>query len=766
MESKYTDLTRLCRTCKMESSDMRPLHTRDTDNGTDNPRVDDMLMLLTNIKVEESDKLPHLICNYCVTQLKAAVNFKQLCEATDLFYKDLLNLNIEHKIEIYEDMILSEDTSIKQGGDNDNLNNRDYIQVLDDENILILTCGECLKVFTTIEGLKCHKRIHSKDPFKCKYCGREYLSLKSLNRHELMHTKRKLHVCKICNITISRDTNLKKHLMVHLKDRPYQCEGCTKGFNRSEDLDIHKNKCKGQKIYTCNICAKGFNREDSCMVHEKMHEDQQYVLPTLESLDNIQEFYYEVDLNDENINLINSEISDVDVEEEFQPDIACEVLFTPTVDKNPIIDIKSEIYAEEDPLEIMEEKARIEEEMYNGNSDSAESEYFPLRIKKKKGRPRKKPLKRLRGRPKKLKSNENNEHTCPDCKQVFPELSLLEDHMIKHECTYCKKRFARFTHLRRHILTHSESKPYPCAQCEKSFTRLDHLQQHIKVHDPEYRHSCESCGLTFSRQSQLSRHMVTQHNAEPSMQDVEKKFYCNICLKGFTTEKYRNVHVKNHEAGRPFQCNICKKTFTLKSHLNEHIKFHSESSKKFLCSECGQRFIRNDYLIIHMRRHRGEKPFKCKFCGKGFPRTTDLHVHERYHTGEKTHLCGVCGRGFGRAYNLRVHMRTHTGEKPYQCTYCPAAFAQGNDLKAHVRRHTGERFQCDLCEETFLMGYLLTQHKRSVHGLNIVGNVRRLTPMKKYDISSEEPETVSLPEPVILSAALRGTRLQTEVKME
>lgn len=61
-------------------------------------------------------------------------------------------------------------------------------------------------------------------------------------------------------------------------------------------------------------------------------------------------------------------------------------------------------------------------------------------------------------------------------------------------------------------------------------------------------------------------------------------------------------------------------------------------------------------------------------------------------------------------------MRTHTGEKPYQCTYCDAAFAQGNDLKAHVRRHTGERFQCELCTESFLMGYLLTQHKRTVHG--------------------------------------------------
>lgn len=121
-------------------------------------------------------------------------------------------------------------------------------------------------------------------------------------------------------------------------------------------------------------------------------------------------------------------------------------------------------------------------------------------------------------------------------------------------------------------------------------------------------------------------------------------------------------------------------------------------------------------------------------------------------------------------------MRTHTGEKPYQCTYCEAAFAQGNDLKAHVRRHTGERFQCELCTETFLMGYLLTQHKRTVHGevklkkimpfhhgfcsplgLNVVSNIRRLQPVNKGGQNNPDdppPITIPLPPPVIPQAVL------------
>lgn len=59
-------------------------------------------------------------------------------------------------------------------------------------------------------------------------------------------------------------------------------------------------------------------------------------------------------------------------------------------------------------------------------------------------------------------------------------------------------------------------------------------------------------------------------------------------------------------------------------------------------------------------------------------------------------------------------------------SYCAKCFSQGNDLKAHTRRHTGERFKCELCNEGFIQGYHLTQHKRTVHGLNVSSHIRRV----------------------------------------
>lgn len=826
MENIEYDFNKICRVCKNESPVMRYIFVNDGSTD-DSPRIDEMLMACSTVVVNYGDGLPNLICLNCNDQLTNAYLFKQLCEGTDTalrgYLRDAENCSYNIKEEFAsngaEFEIISKDKETEDAtyvgeeqeyaegdskikSDPDDREGfsftSDFIRFLDN-NQLLLTCRTCSKCFTTLDGLKCHKRLHTGSLFKCKQCGKQYTRQNHLQRHEMLHGPRKVHVCKICNKTLTRFEHLKRHLVTHLKEKPFTCTKCSRGFSRSEHLINHMKRCKGDRIHICDICNKGFNRQDSLAVHKKLHDNKMPILPTLENLDNIGEHYVEIEYSEPNGNDTLPAFSDSDTDPEPDNSEISELQAQNVENNEPakFSDIKDvanvetetegEIYAELDPEELLEEKTKIEEMLDNENeqhpdvmeekeeSDSGHSEYLPtkpmIKMKRKRGRPRKnfspKSVGRPRGRPSnKIKieicddaTETEGEFACPTCNKVFVKMSLLEKHADKHDglkihpCTICAKKFSRGNHLKRHMLCHLEEKLFACEVCSKRFNRRDHLMQHMKLHTRSQDYACEVCKKSFSREDHLAKHMASKHYIGEKVVS-EKKYQCSVCLKGFTTEKYRDVHMKGHTGDKKFQCRTCDKSFISKSHLTEHIKFHNENSKKFLCSECGQRFIRNDYLVIHMRRHRGEKPFKCQYCGKGFPRTTDLTVHERYHTGEKTHLCTICGRGFGRAYNLTVHMRTHTGEKPYRCTYCDAAFAQGNDLKAHVRRHTGERFHCELCSESFLMGYLLTQHKRTVHGLNVVSNIRRLQPVflnrdSNSEFENKPPITIPLPPPVV-----------------
>ncbi|CAH2083956.1 unnamed protein product [Euphydryas editha] len=311
---------------------------------------------------------------------------------------------------------------------------------------------------------------------------------------------------------------------------------------------------------------------------------------------------------------------------------------------------------------------------------------------------------------------------CNTCKEEFPNLYALANHMEVHieaklkneeknfQCSMCMRKFVRKLSLISHIKRHEDKKQtkYTCKACKREFHHRAHLDNHINlVHSKEKGLSCNNCGKSFATQDCLDHHMEGHK--------VDKKHQCKVCGKTFTMLSTLTEHMRTHTGEKPFLCSICGRGFSQKNNLAQHMRRH-QGLKPFKCEHCEQRFVSKGELDAHNRKHSGAHPFICDECGNSFTTSSSLTKHRRIHSGERPYACDLCSMKFTALGTLKNHRRTHTGEKPYQCSHCKKAFIQRTDLVSHIRCHTGERpYICTSCGQAFRKASALKVHIK-IHG--------------------------------------------------
>ena len=237
------------------------------------------------------------------------------------------------------------------------------------------------------------------------------------------------------------------------------------------------------------------------------------------------------------------------------------------------------------------------------------------------------------------------------------ELKVSNKFNIEDEstCPHCLKWFSHPYACKKHIQTfHAEQskKKYNCEICQKKFKTKNGLKSHtINDHENKEPFQCLNCNQVYQNINELKRHCLLENHTYPK-------------LKKTTGKSSRSLLNQT--------CKECHKI--VGGNMEKHMKkYHSEESRTWICSECGESFKRKDSLlrherIVHHLHNRQLKAvdklyevdnmtYKCPDCKTTFDNKDDAKDH--IVQSQCNLKCDVCGKQFRLAQHLKRHKKSH-----------------------------------------------------------------------------------------------------------
>ncbi|XP_029307139.1 zinc finger protein 1035 [Cottoperca gobio] len=399
------------------------------------------------------------------------------------------------------------------------------------------------------------------------------------------------------------------------------------------------------------------------------------------------------------------------------------------------------------------------------------------------------------------------DYKCKFCTKTFMKSRSLRRHILTHNevkpyrCKACDSCFSRYDHLKVHQtrcrgkktrlevcipkisldyvgkgwqnkygMEHTvKQETFECKVCSRSFPTQSKLSRHVTMFHVTKVFKCTCCGSSFVHETSLKKHRKMKKCRKPSNE-------ANASLPLETNPPTENVtnslkRMRNRIIQRiqpylnkkyKYACSYCPRVFQNSWQLGVHNRLHT-GERPYACDDCGQRFIRKDYvkrhsvkcskkLILTSRLSKSTgcqspqstsesppKGFSCAYCSSRFLLFSQLQEHflnaHKLETKAPSvstaplqhHLSNIlnvkeepldesCDKQFSDAANVICNLDTAFKSEvstPFFCQECNMSFTNKAGLTGHLRVHAREfPFSCKTCKKGFWNKSLLRNHNR------------------------------------------------------